>query len=160
MAKIAFGQEPVSSGVFASDQLKPLVCYTKSEGVDTDPPTLSTRADPLPSGASPKSAFDVFVVMEVNEDLVAESDPQADWRTPYLDCLLRELLPADKIEARCLACRTKSFAIVNGELYKKSHTKILQHCIPTEQGRKLLNDIHGGVCGHHARPRTLVGKAF
>ena len=24
----------------------------------------------------------------------------------------------------------------------------------------MLIDIHGGVCGHHAAPRTLVGNAF
>jgi hypothetical protein len=28
------------------------------------------------------------------------------------------------------------------------------------QGRELLRDIHTGVCGHHAAPRTLVGNAF
>jgi hypothetical protein len=25
---------------------------------------------------------------------------------------------------------------------------------------KLIRDIHAGVCGHHATPRTLVGNAF
>jgi hypothetical protein len=28
------------------------------------------------------------------------------------------------------------------------------------QGRELIRDIHAGVCGHHAVPRTLVGNAF
>jgi hypothetical protein len=27
-------------------------------------------------------------------------------------------------------------------------------------GRELLRDLHAGVCGHHAAPRTLVGNAF
>jgi hypothetical protein len=27
-------------------------------------------------------------------------------------------------------------------------------------GHELLRDIHAGVCGHHAAPRTLVGNAF
>jgi hypothetical protein len=31
---------------------------------------------------------------------------------------------------------------------------------PSPQGRELLRDIHAGVCGHHAAPRTLVGNAF
>jgi hypothetical protein len=29
-----------------------------------------------------------------------------------------------------------------------------------EQGQRLLRDIHGGICGHHAAPRTLVENAF
>ena len=70
------------------------------------------------------------------------------------------MLPTDKTDARWLARRAKSFVLVEGELYKWSHTGILQLCIPSEQGKLLLSDIHGGVCGHHAEPRTLVGNAF
>ena len=78
----------------------------------------------------------------------------------YLDYLLRDILPEDKTEARQLARRAKSFILVEGELYKRSHIGILQLCIPGKQGKLLLGNIHGGVCGHHAAPRTLVGNAF
>ena len=49
---------------------------------------------------------------------------------------------------------------MENELYKRGHTEILQRCIPFEQGKHLLSDIHGGVCGHQDAPRTLVGNAF
>jgi hypothetical protein len=62
-------------------------------------------------------------------------NPLADWRSPYLDYLLREVLLIDKIEARWLAHHAKSFLIIEGDLYKRSHSKILQHCIPIEQGK-------------------------
>ena len=78
----------------------------------------------------------------------------------YLDYLLHDTLSMDRTEARRLARRAKSFVLVEGELYKWSHTMILQLCIPIEQGKLLLSDVHGGVCGHHAVPRTLVGNAF
>jgi hypothetical protein len=54
----------------------------------------------------------------------------------------------------------KSFALVGGELYKRVVSGVLQWCIPIPQGREPLRDIHAGVCGHHAAPRTLVGNAF
>jgi hypothetical protein len=106
--------------------------------------------------------------MEIDEDLKEESDsyrvtgsdPLSDWRIPFLDCLIHEVLLTDTIEARWLTPRAKSFVIIKGELYKKSHTKVVQRYILTEQGRKLLRDIHRGTYGHHTRPRTLVGKAF
>ena len=79
---------------------------------------------------------------------------------PYLDYLLREALPTDKTEDRWLTRHAKSFAIVDGKLYRRSHTRILQRCIPIEQGKQLLSDIHGEVCGHHASPRTLVRNTF
>ena len=63
--------------------------------------------------------------MELDEGQVAEPDTLVDWRTPYLDWLLREVLPMDKTKARRIACRAKSFIIIEGELYKRSHTRIL-----------------------------------
>jgi hypothetical protein len=33
-------------------------------------------------------------------------------------------------------------------------------CILGYQGCELLQEIHVDTCGHHAGPRTLVGKAF
>jgi hypothetical protein len=33
-------------------------------------------------------------------------------------------------------------------------------CIHRYQARELLKEIHAGTCGHHAGPRTLIGKAF
>jgi transposase InsO family protein len=54
----------------------------------------------------------------------------------------------------------KSFNLIDGELYKRAASGVLQQCIPIPQGRELLRDIHAGVCGHYAAPRTLVGNAF
>ena len=52
------------------------------------------------------------LVMEINADPAAEPDPPTNWRTPYLDYLIREVLTADKMEARWLTRRTKSFVII------------------------------------------------
>ena len=98
--------------------------------------------------------------MELEEDPVIELEPLVDWRVLYLDYLLHDMLSMDKTEARRLAHRAKSFVLVEDELYKRSHTRILQRCIPIEQGKRLLSDIHGGICGHHAMPRTLARNAF
>jgi hypothetical protein len=54
----------------------------------------------------------------------------------------------------------KSFTVVDGELYKRTASGILQWCIPIPQGRELIRDIHAGTCGHHVVPRTLMGNAF
>jgi hypothetical protein len=97
---------------------------------------------------------------ESNEDLAAGNNPLPNWRIPYLDSLIREVLSTDKTEARRLTHHVKSFVIIKGELYRKSHTKVLQRCIPTEQGRQLLKDIHGRTCGHDTAARTLVENAF
>ena len=56
--------------------------------------------------------------MELDKDPAVEPDPLADLRMPYLDYLLREELPTDKMEARQLARHAKSFIIIEGELYR------------------------------------------
>ena len=64
-------------------------------------------------------------VMELEEDLATEPDPLDNWRTPYLDYLLHDMLPTDKTEARWLARHAKSFVIMESKLYKRGHTGIL-----------------------------------
>ena len=71
-------------------------------------------------------------VMELEVDPTMEPDPPNDWRTLYIDYLLHDALPSDRTEARRLAHHAKSFVLVGGELYKRSHIGILQLCIPSE----------------------------
>ncbi|XP_066333978.1 uncharacterized protein [Miscanthus floridulus] len=153
LAKAASGQEPVLIGVFASDQHKPSVRYEEPEQADDGLPALG-------SGANQPSAPSDPEVMELDEGPVIEPDPLANWRMPYLDYLVHEALSMDKTKAQRLARHAKSFVRVEGELYKRSHTRILQRYFPIEHGKRLLSDIHGGIYGHHVVPKTLVENAF
>jgi hypothetical protein len=83
-----------------------------------------------------------------------------DWRAKYLAWIDRGKLPSDRFEARCIARKVKSFTVIDSELYKRAAPGVLQRCIPILHGRELIEDIHAGVCGHLAAPRTLVGNAF
>jgi hypothetical protein len=85
---------------------------------------------------------------------------EGDWRDKYIAWMDRGVLPSDRSEARRIARMAKSFALVNGELYKCAASGILQRCVPIPQGRELIRDIHAGVCGHHAAPRTLCGQCI
>ena len=105
-------------GVFANDQHKPSVCYGEPEQAEDRPPTLGSGANQPSAPSDPK-------VMELEENPEIEPDPLVDWRTLYLDYPLREVLPMNKTEAQWLARRAKSFVLVDGELYKQSHSGIL-----------------------------------
>ncbi|XP_072146357.1 uncharacterized protein [Setaria viridis] len=149
LAKAASGRRPVSVGVFVSNLHKPSVRYEEPGEAGNKPPVPDLEADP----SDPE-------VMEIDANPAERADPLPDWRAPYLDYLIRKSLPTDKTEAQRIVRHAKSFVIINQELYKQSHTRILQRCIPFEQGRSLLQDIHAGACGHHAAPRTLDRNAF
>jgi hypothetical protein len=100
---------------------------------------------------------------DADEAEVMDTEPAPcveDWRDKYITWMDRGELPSDRSKARRIARMAKSFTLVDGELYKCAASGVLQRCVPISQGCELLQDIHVGMCGHHAAPRTLVGNAF
>jgi hypothetical protein len=63
--------------------------------------------------------------------------------------------------AEQLVRRAKSYVLVGDKLYKRGASSgVLMKCVPHEEGKDILEEIHKGVCGNHASSRTLVSKAF
>ena len=50
------------------------------------------------------------------------------------------------------------FTILNDALYKRGFSVPYLKCVDEEEARYILEEIHGGVCGDHAGPRSLVSK--
>jgi hypothetical protein len=82
------------------------------------------------------------------------------WMQPYLAYMMNKTLPEDAMEARRIIRRSKAFVILQGKLYKKSITGVLQQCVTPQEGQVILKDIHAGVCGYHASGRAIAAKAF
>lgn len=122
VAKMASGREPIPTGIFANNQYKPSIRFKEAEEANTEPPDPGLGASQPLAPSDPK-------VTESDGEPEAEPDPSAVWRMPYLDYLVREVLLTDKTEARQLARRARYFIIIEGKLYKWSHTMILQRCI-------------------------------
>jgi hypothetical protein len=61
-----------------------------------------------------------------------------DWRAKYLAWMDRGELPSDRSEDRRIAMMAKLFTLVDGELYKRAASGVLEQCIPIPQGRELL----------------------
>ena len=85
---------------------------------------------------------------------------QTDRRASLLAYLLKEVLLPERTKARRIARRAKTFVALGDELYKWSLSGVFMKCVPTDQGKQLLLEVHAEICGHHAAPRSLVGKAF
>jgi len=149
LAKIPSTRGTVPPDAFSRDLHKPSVDLGSGADIET---TALQQTDVIEA---------LLVAAEVME---AEKRPGRpfDWRTSFLDCLIRRELPEDRSEARRIARRAKSYVIFgeNNELYRRTPIGILQRYITIEEGRKLLEDLHSGACGHHAAPQTLVGNAF
>jgi ribonuclease HI len=82
------------------------------------------------------------------------------WMQPYLAYMVNKTLPEDTVQAKRIIRRSKAFVVLQGKLYKKSITGVLQWCVTPQEGQEILKDIHTGVCGHHASSRAIAAKAF
>jgi hypothetical protein len=81
-----------------------------------------------------------------------------DWRQPFIDYIRKKKVPTDKNLAEQLICRAKSYVLFGDK--RGATSGVLMKCVPREEGKDILEEIHKGVCGNHASSRTLVSKAF
>jgi ribonuclease HI len=84
-----------------------------------------------------------------------------DWRQPFIDYICEQKVPTDKNLADQIIRRAKSYVLVGDMLYRwGASSGLLMKCVPREEGKGILEEIHKGVCGNHVSSRTLVSKAF
>jgi ribonuclease HI len=145
LAKIASGRITVPPNVFARDVAKPSVNLE---------PTTSNQEEPSgapsnPAGAEPMDedpSNEAFVLSLLEgygtdeaEPMDTEPAPQMEnWRDKYIAWMDRGELPSDRSEARRIARMARSFTLVDGELYKRAASSVLQRCMPIPQGCELL----------------------
>jgi hypothetical protein len=141
LAKIASGRITVPPNVFARDIAQPSVIFEPHTSSHAEPP----RAPSNPTGAEPMdedpsneayvlSLLEGYGSYEADVMDVEPAPVKADWRDKYVAWMARGELPSNRTEARRITGMAKSFALVNGELYKRAASGILQQCIPIPEG--------------------------
>jgi hypothetical protein len=84
-----------------------------------------------------------------------------DWQQPFIDYISEQKVPTDKNLTEQLVRRTMSYVLVGYKLYRRGASSgVLMKCVPREESKGILEEIHKGVCDNHASSRTLVSKAF
>ena len=112
---------------------------------------------PQPVGPSVPAEVEIPAIIDLIQEVLVITP---EWTLPYLAYLLRQELQDDEVEARQIVRRSKAYTVLGEQLYKESVTGVQQRCISPEEGRQILEEIHSGMCGHHASSRALVAKAF
>ena len=80
--------------------------------------------------------------------------------TPIISFLQDGHLPQDIEEARKVRKRAARFTIQNDTLYKRGFFMPYLKCVDEKEAKYILEEIHEGVCGDHAGPRSLVSKVI
>jgi hypothetical protein len=133
LSKLGSTRAQVPAGVFVHELHAPSI---------PEPAPMIT--DPTPSSAGQE-------VMMID----------VDWKQPFIDYIREQKVPTDKNLAEQLIRRANSYVLVGDKLYRRGASSgVLMKCVPQEEGKGILEEIHKGVCGNHASSRTLVSKAF
>jgi hypothetical protein len=84
-----------------------------------------------------------------------------DWRQPFIDYIREEKVPSSKNLAEQLIRRAKSYILFGDKLYRRGATSgVLMKCVPREEGKDILEEIHKAGFGNLVSSRTLASKAF
>jgi ribonuclease HI len=145
LAKIASGRITVPPNVFAQEVTQPSINLEPNPSSHEEPswaPSSPTGAEPMDKDPS-NDAYMLSLLEGYGADEAEAMDTElvpsvGDWRDKYIAWMDRGELPLDRSEARRIARMAKSFTLVDGELYKRAASGILQRCVPIPQGRELL----------------------
>jgi hypothetical protein len=83
-----------------------------------------------------------------------------DWRAPITLFLQGYYHPTDINEANHLKHRSRDFALIDGQLYKKGVSQPMLKCVTETEGVQILREVHSGTCGSHVGPRVLAAKVI
>ncbi|CAL2246074.1 unnamed protein product [Prunus armeniaca] len=68
-------------------------------------------------------------------------------------------LRTDKAEAKAVRRRSARYLLLQGILYRRSHSLPLLRYVTPQQGDYILREIHEGACGDYSGSRSLAFKA-
>ena len=80
--------------------------------------------------------------------------------TPIVSFLQDGHLPQDADKARKIRKRAARFIILNDVLYKRGFSMPYLRCVDDDEAKYILEEIHEGICGGYAGPRSLVSKVI
>jgi hypothetical protein len=133
LSKIASGRITIPSNVFARDIAQPSVTLELHPSNCTEPSGAhSNPAGTEPMDEDPSNEAYVLSLLEgygagkVEAMDVEPAPSEVDRRDKYIAWMNRGELPSDRSEARRIARMAKSFTLVDGEVYKRSASGILQ----------------------------------
>ena len=112
LAKIGSKREAIPSGVFLE--------HIHTPSVKEDP---FTEEPVQPKSSTDPTEVEVPAVVDLIMEVLAIIP---DWTVPFIAYILRRELPEDEVQARQIVRRSKSFTVIEGQLYKESVSGVLQ----------------------------------
>ena len=134
------------------------VQVTKNQNVLAD--EISKLASLEEGGLSKNLTVEIQKHPSIEEGPTLAIQSMNSWMTPIISFLQDGHLPQDTDEAKKIKKRAARFTILNDTLYKRGFSMPYLKCVDEDEAKYILEEIHEGVCGDHAGPRSLVSKVI
>ena len=79
---------------------------------------------------------------------------------PITRYLVSGHLATDPKEARSIRLKAAQYSMIGSQLYRRSALGPMLRCIGPEEAKRLMEEIHEGVCDNHSGGRSLAHKAL
>ena len=89
------------------------------------------------------------------EILTTEIRDGNSWISPITNYLKSGTLPEDRNAAIKIKARAARYALINDVLYMRSFSKPYQRCVPLDEAKHIIKQVHRGICGTHICIRSL-----
>ena len=84
--------------------------------------------------------------------------PPVSWMTPLVNYLKRGILPEGQEEAKRLKTLASKYTMREEFLYKRGYSVPLLRCLRDSEAKKVLHEVHEGLCGNHSAGNSLAHK--
>ena len=121
----------------------------KSENRQAD--ALSKLTNSPQDGYLKSIHWKISIEWTINTKGLVWIDRSEIWIEPLMSHLHEKTLPQDPKEANRIKKRSKWFLLYEMLIYKKSFFHSLLRCTASQEGKRILIEIHEGECGSHIR---------
>ena len=87
-----------------------------------------------------------------------ENQTENSWISPISNYLRSGALLEERSEAMKVKARAAKYALINGILYRRSFFGPYQRCVPPEEPKRIIELIHGDICGTHIGGQSLCHR--
>nr|XP_043637957.1 uncharacterized protein LOC122608955 [Erigeron canadensis] len=148
------------------EEARKIISEFKKFNIEQVPRSQNKKADALSKLASLTFAHltkEVLVEVLKEKSIVPKKEiSQVEegecWMTPLYNFIKDGVLPEDKESAKKVRMKAPMYLIMEGSLFRKSFLGPHLRCVGPLQAKELIQEVHGGTCGIHARPILVTTK--
>ncbi|VFQ60332.1 unnamed protein product [Cuscuta campestris] len=137
-----------------------LIYVPREENEEADMLAKLCRTIPIHMEGMVRQHERICPVWEEAVPVLEISGPGTTWMSPLITYLEKGELPVDPKEARRVQLMAPKYQLDGEKLYKRTLGGPMLKCLSEREARRILEEVHQGVCSAHQGALTLARKVI